>query len=358
MFLYAPPADEICHVRQHVPPDVAGAHAARLAGDYDGAACTLRAVLREQPENADAWVELGYLMSVQGEDDEAAAAFARALAIAPDYDDAKLGLARLAYRAGDAAAARAWLMRVSAARRDDAEVRALARAIRAAEQGAARWRWDALGAYSAVSNDLPDWREASLAVTRRGSVWSAGASVAWLRRFDLEDVYGEIRTARAWSGHGWGLALGGASRAHFRPEAALRVEYHSPEDRALTFDGALTIARYRVGQVDSATLRVGHRLSERLRMHALGVVVRDELRDTRTGYGLGAEWRAYARTRFDLGWVDAPESSEGFTVDVRGVSLGLTHEVRPGLSMRLGVLREMRDAFDRTEFTLGVTRTF
>lgn len=352
-----PPAD-LCVVQDQAPQTLAAARAARLGGDVDGARCILAGVVAEQPHNADAWVELGYVLSHAGEGEEAHAAFTRALAISPDYDDAKLGLARLAYWSGDVPAARAWVGRVSAERRDDAEVGALLRALNAADPARPRWRWDAFASYSALSNDLPRWREASLSFARRSGPLSLGLSAERLERFGMDDAFGEVRVSRQFNHGSWGMAVGGATEALFRPEAALRVEYAAPEDGVTTLDGALTIARYRVGQVDRLSLRAGRRLGDALRVSALGIVVRDETDQVRGGFGVGAAWQVNGPTRFDFAWVDAPESSEGVTLDVRAASLGVSRELREGFSIRLGVLHEERDAFDRTELTFGVSRSF
>ena len=95
-----------------------------------------------------------------------------------------------------------------------------------------------------------------------------------------------------------------------------------------------------------------------MRISAHGVVVRDETGHVRTGYGLGATLRAGERSTLSLGWADAPESSEGVTVDVRAISLGLSTAVSPDLRLRADLLREDRRAFDRTEVSLGLSRSF
>lgn len=53
------------------------------------------------------------------------------------------------------------------------------------------------------------------------------------------------------------------------------------------------------------------------------------------------------------GFSDAPESSDGATVDVRSVSLGAEVDVTERITLRLNGLKEDRTAYDRDEVNLG-----
>lgn len=353
----APPA-QVCLV-EHEAVSIEAARAARLRGDYERADRLLVCILSATPESADAWVELGFVSSATGREEEARLAFARALEAAPDYDDAKFGLALLAYRSGDLAGARGWLQRMSAERAEDPDVRSLARAV--ATTGSPRtavWRWDAFAAYSSLSNDLAPWREASIAVSRRNGRSAVGLMLERVQRFGLADTYGELRLNRQFSAGTWGVALGGAAGAHFRPEALVRFEYATREDRDTMFDAALTVARYRVGDVDRVSMHVRRQVAAPLQVGVTGILVRDETGGLRGGYGLGAVWNVRGGLVADASWTDAPESSEGVTIDVRSTSVGLAADIRPNLRVRFGVTREERDAFDRSEFALSISRTF
>jgi YaiO family outer membrane protein len=352
-----PPA-QVCPASPDAPASAEAARAARLSGDYDGAYCALERTLAREPRSADAWVELGFLNAVSGQTDAARDAFLRALEIAPDYDDAKLGLAQLAYRSGDLPAARMWIGRISPERTDDPELRALRRAAGAAGATRTTWRWDAFAAYSSLSNGGAPWREASLAASRRSGRSSVGLGVERVQRFGLHDTYGEVRFNRQFAHGAWGVALGGAGDPNFKPEAAIRFEYATPEFRDTTFETALTMARYPVGRVDTLSLRARRQVAAPLQLNAMGVLVRDETDQLRTGYGLGAAWRAHGRLFVDASWVDAPESSEGITIDVRATTLGVSAEFANAFRVRVGVAREGRSAFDRTELAVSLSRTF
>ncbi len=310
-----------------------------------------------QPRNADAWVNLGLTRSATGDVAGARAAFLRTLEIAPSYDDAKVGLARLAYRAGDGREAQVWLDRVGAAHARDPDVVALRSALSQVGHDV-NWRLDAGAAYSDLSRSLPAWREGSASIARRQGRDTFGAGLEWARRFDLSDVYGEARYSRGGPHGYWGLSLGAATEHIFKPKASLRLEGATAEDQDWGLNGAVTFARYDAGPVRKADLRVSRKVSEDARISAQGVVVKDETGQVRAGYGLGAKLRVSNKSDLSLGWSDAPESSEGFTVDVRTVSVGLSAEVAPGLQIRTGVARENRKAFDRTEVSLGLARWF
>lgn len=342
--------------QQAVQTVLEGARLARLAGDQATARCAIERVVSAEPQNADAWVQLGFVHSASGDEARARAAFLRALDISPDYDDAKFGLAQLAYRSGDVEGARVWLHRMDLTRRGDPDVDALRRSLSASQAGL--WGWDAVAAYSSLSQGLAPWREASWSVSRREATGSLGASLEYAQRFDLSDVFGEVRFARIIQGATWGVALGGASQAHFRPEAAARLEFATREDHDWAFNGAMTLARYGVGQIDQLSLRAFHNLDGSLRVHTLGVVVHDEVGEIRTGYGLGAAQRLNGNIELSFAWSDAPESSAGATIDVRSVALGVAADIMPNLRVRVGVLREERGAFNRSELSFAMTRTF
>jgi YaiO family outer membrane protein len=337
---------------------LASANAARLTGDIAAAECMLEALLSVEPQNADAWVQLGLVRAASGDTAGSREAFQHALEIAPDYDDAKFGLAQLAYRSGDLAGARAWLQLIAPVRRHDPEIAAFAESLAASPVGRGVWRVDGFAAYSSLSDGLAPWREASLAVTRREGRDSVGIAVERATRFDSSDLYGELRAARAISGATWAIALGGASHPQFRPEALARVEFETREDAKWSFGGALTIARYGVGEINRLGLRATHMLRDDVRASVQAVVVRDEADALRTGYGIAAAWRVHERVELSAIWSDAPESSEGATVDVRSLGFGIAFDIASDLRVRVGGSREERDAFDRSELSIAVTRVF
>jgi YaiO family outer membrane protein len=335
------------------------AAAARMAGDYATARRAAMAAACDNPQNADAWLELGLTDSAAGETARARETFLFVLEIAPEYDDARLGLARLDYRSGDTHGAGLWLDRISAERAHDPEVVELRRLLAPqAQRSRGEWRLDAFFAYSSLSNDLPPWREAAMSLTHRDGARSYGAALEHAERFDRSDLYGEVRFHQGERDFIWGVVLGGAADPNFKPETSVRVEASTLEEQTTTFGGSLTLARYAVGQVNKVDLRAGQQVTKALRVSAQGVILSDEADAIRTGYGVGASWRITDRLSLSLSWADAPETSEGVTVDVRSIALGLSAEISPGLNVRIGALREDREAYDRNELSLAIARAF
>lgn len=329
----------------------------RLAGDYDGARAALSCVLTAEPENADAWLELALVELATGNAPRARSAFLHVLEIAPDYDDAKYGLARLAHQSGDLEGARTWLASVARVREDDPDAEALRAALGPRAFSAVGWRWDAAIAYSWLSAGLAPWREGSISASRRTGKGGVGAGVEYNDRFNTSDVYGEVRFARRLQTGTLELAVGGAPDAEFRPQAQVRAEFTTAEIDDWVLDGSVTLARYNVGEVDRLGVGAERGLGD-WRAQARGIVVRDEIGDFRSGYGAGAAWRRGDGPEFTLAWTAAPEGSEGVTVDVESTALTVAFNLSQNARLRAALVREERNAFDRTELSFAFTRTF
>ncbi len=111
--------------------------AARLGGDQVQAVRLLRQVVKAQPSNADAQLQLGLALLASGRLDSASAAFRRTLQLAPRYDDARVGLARVAQRRGRFADALAELQRIRAPDADAEQLRAIMSLALRYEEGVA-----------------------------------------------------------------------------------------------------------------------------------------------------------------------------------------------------------------------------
>lgn len=136
---------------------------ARYAGELNTAVSIFSSLTDENPQNSDAWVQLGLTQLALQNNSEAEIALKRAIAISPDYSDAYLGLAQLEWYRGNSEAAKTYLN--SAGETED--VRALRRQMAEAPalQTTKSWRADAAIGYNRLSNDLPAWREAQFALT-------------------------------------------------------------------------------------------------------------------------------------------------------------------------------------------------
>ncbi len=293
----------------------------RLAGRTDAAIEGSRRVLTARPEDVDARLNLALALMAAGRLDDAATELDIILAQTPDYADARMARDRL-----------------TLLRRDRAD-----------------WRLDISTAYSDLSQGLDPWREATVTLSRRTADGTVSGTIEHVERFDRTDTYVEVRLDRA-VGRGtvYG-ALGGTPDADFRPEIALRAGGQMPvgiRGLATTLDAGL--ARYAVGTV--TTLQPGFEYTSSGGTMILGgrwINVWDERDTYRSGYSLRAVLAIQPSLRLRAGFADAPESSDGTTVDVRSTSLGMEVDVTERLTLRLNGLKEERTAYDRDEITLG-----
>ena len=339
-------------VVQTAPQDLYQAAVAdRLAGRPEAAVPKLQQVLAAQPEDVDARLNLGLALLALNRLDEAEAAFQAVIARTPGYTDAWIGLARIEQRRGDVVEARRLADEALLRSPGHEEARALQRALAPEPE----WRMDAGVSYSTLSRDLPSWTEARMSASRRlDDRWVVGGGIEATRRFDNTDVYFEARLERRHEGGFTYAAVGGAPDADYRPEVAAAAggQWRIAPMLSSTVDASA--ARYRSGVVTG--LHPGAILDladERLLLSARWINVWDERDEYRSGYSASARWQATDRLALSLGHADAPETSDGVTVDVVTWSLGAEIALDDRLTLRIGGLTEDRDAYDRKEASLG-----
>lgn len=360
VLLFAVTAEPTAALAQAPGADALYAEAVRdrQAGRNDEAIGKLNMVLAQRPDDVDARLNLGLALLAQNRLDEADAAFIAVLGRAPDYADAHVGRARVAQRRGDLIAARASAAQARALRPDDADVRTLEGSLAGggATAESAGWRLDAGVSWSDLSEGLPSWRGGSIALSRRlDDRSSLGLSAEYSERFGVSDTFLEARYDRRFGRWGAYLAVGGAPDADHRPELSVRAGGDLPLGDggfALTLDGG--VARYPTGTVSTLQPGVEQALfGDRLILGARWINTLDETDEYRSGYSLRGTWEATPGLRLRAGWADAPESSEGVTVDVRALSLGFDADVTERLTVRVTGVHEERDAYDRDEVAVG-----
>jgi YaiO family outer membrane protein len=324
----------------------------RRAGRNDVALAKLDAALRIRPDDADARLNRGLSLLALDRLDEAEADFEAVLDIAPGYVDARLGLARVARRRGDLDRARMEVEKASIAAPERADVAALARALRRPPD----WRVDLDVSRSRLGAGLPSWTEVRGAASRTlDERWAIGATVEWTERFGEEDVFVEGRLDRRYTWGGAYASLGGTVQADYRPEAALRAGAEVRLSAPISGTLDASAARFASGDVTSLQPGLAADLARgRVRLAARWISVWDETDQRRTGYAASARWSPTDRLGLRLDYADAPETSEGVTVDVRAVSAGAEIGLTDQVSLRLGALHEDRGTYDRQAITLGV----
>ncbi len=213
---------------------------------------------------------------------------------------------------------------------------------------------------SELSGGLPDWSEARLAVSRSlGERWTGALAVEATERFDNRDTYVEARLDRRLERGGVYVALGGAPDADYRPQRVLAAggQMRLTDRVSATLDASA--ARYSTGDV--ATIQPGaivEILPGRLQLAGRWIAVRDETGAHRHGYAVQSRWQASDRLGLRLGYADAPESAEGFTVEVTSWSVGADLGLTDRLTLRLGAVTEDRGAYDRREASVGLGLRF
>lgn len=345
------PAEVVQQVPALIESRYAAGVEARRAGRHDEALRLFGDVLAEQPGNVDARLNLGLSLLAQGQIDEADEAFTAVLAAAPGYADAEIGRARVAQRQGDRAAA---LESARRARRLEPNRPDIQRLVRELEP--TPWRMDLDLSRSTLSAGLSDWTEQRLAVSRRlTDDWGASLAIERTERFDDIDVYTEARLDRRGRRGSAYVAIGGALDADYRPELAVRAGAVAGVGRGVSATLDAAAARYGVGTVLSVQPGVAASLlADRLNLWTRWINVRDETGTHRQGYALGGAFQVNDRVRLRTAYADAPESSEGVTVDVRSRSGGIDVGLTDRATVRVTVTSERRGAFDREEIAVGL----
>lgn len=329
----------------------ARAVADRLDGRFEAALAGFQEILGAEPRNLDARLNLGLTLLALGRLDDADKAFETVLATAPDYVDARLGLVQVAQRRGDTAAARRHLAqaRIQAPDRDDIPALSTVSAT-------PLWRLDFDVSRSRLSGDLPDWSSERLAGTRRlGDHTTAGLSVERTTRFGTEDVYLEAQIDQRFGWASGYLAIGGTPRADYRPEQSLRLGGRMPLTARVEATIDTGLAHYATGTVWNVQPGLTATLaSDRLVLAARWIQVWDEQHVSRSGYAARASVFLTDRSRLSLTYADAPETSEGVTVDVRSTGVGLDFDLTANVAARLSLVQEDRGSYDRNEFAFGI----
>lgn len=300
---------------------------ARMSGDPAQAIAMLEPLVRDQPANADAWLQLGYGYLALGRLDEAERAFGQVLAIAPSYRDASDGLDLIARRR---------------------------------ESSAPRYRLDADGAYSLVGRSQPDWRGAAVQLrAEAGHGLALTGRVEAAQRFGLSDVYVEGR-ADARSGRASGfVAIGGTPDADFRPEvqAGAGGSVTAVTGKNPTVASVETRwARFPAGDVWTLAPAIEqYLLGGRAWITARSINVFDSGRHS-SGWLARADVQASTALRLFGGAADAPDLSEGRVIDTLSLFGGAAVDLDDRRSVRMSIARDRPDGgATRTQFALGLS---
>lgn len=324
----------------------------RRAGRNAQAVERLGQVLLARPDDTDARLQRGLALLAIGRLDDAEADFHTVLDVAPDYADARLGLAQVARRRGDLVTARLETERAAALAPGRPDIEALRLALRDAPS----MRIDLDVSRSRLGAGLADWSEGRLGVARSLTPTATlSAALEWTDRFGNQDVFVEARLDRRFTWGAGHIAFGGAPDADYRPEAMVRTGVDMSLTPGLSGTIEASAARFASGTVTSLTPGLSAEiLDARVRVAARWINVWDEFDQHRSGYAVSAVWAATDRMRLRLNHADAPETSEGVTVDVQTIALSGEFDLNQAVSLRIGALYEDRGAYDRKALTFGI----
>lgn len=347
-------------IAQDVPAEIAADPSAlyqaavrdRQAGRHQEAVAHLDLALAIRPDDVDARLQRGLSLLSLGRLDEAEADLTAVLTAAPDYADARVGLARVAQARGDIDRARMEADRAAQGSPERDDIQAFARSLR----GPPRWRVDLDLSRSQLGAGLEDWREARLGLVRRmDPAWTAGASAEWSERFGDADVYLEGRVDRRLGAGSIYVAAGGAPDADYRPEFAVRAGGERPLSSVLSASLDASASRFAVGTVTS--LEPGLAVDfdvQGMRLAGRWINVWDESGQRRSGYAFSVQWAATDGLRLRLDGADAPETSEGVTVDVQTFSVSAEWSLTQQFAVRATALHEDRGAYERDAIGVGL----
>lgn len=329
---------------------------ARREGRFEDAVVALEAASRVRPDDADILLELGLAYYASDQLAQAERALDQAQALAPNYHDVTLARSRVALARGRPRQARD--LAAPLAEAGDAEAAAIVRDASAARTAGLE-RLDIWTTHSSLDG-LDDWSSLGVGVGGRiAPGWSGWGSVEQTRRFGQDDVYGEVGVEhRVSDGSAW-VSLGGAPDADHRAEFSLATGGRIPlGDYGLAAVADVRFSRYPVGEIVIVRPGLTWEKADWM-MEARWIHLNDETGADRDGWMMRGEVALGDSTRLDAALSDAPETSDGFTVDIRAYGVGVRQALTDTLSVRLGYVHEDRGLFpNRDEFNLSLTRRF
>lgn len=302
---------------------------ARLAGDAERAVFLLEPIVRENPSNVDARVQLGYAYLAIGQLEQAKLQFDAVLALAPHYKDASNGLALVAQREAENSAGRLWL------RLDFA----------ASDLTRGRSSWSELG----MIGSLPVNSRDTLAI-----------SAVRYERFDLVDTEASaIYTARPTQDLWLRAGASVTPSSNFRPSIGLSagVDWRlEPSANATILSADLSWRSFELQEVWVLTpsltqYLVEGRISLTGRVDALHV----EGEEVRYGALLRADLYPRPDARAFVGAASGPDTDFGAVASRKSIFGGLEIPISRGFHLAGSVSQEWRDGMaDRTECRIGL----
>ena len=312
-------------------------------------------ILTVRPADVDSRLNLGLCLYALGRLDEARSEFQRVIAEAPDYLDAYIALARNQAAQDDRDGALLALEQAETLQPGNTEIAEMTSAMASPRPRGMRanLRFSASG----LTKDLPGWTEISPSFAWPvQSGLNLEVSALYAERFERTNTYLEGRLSRKFSWGSGHIAIGGSGNASFLPENSLGLgAVFSVPRHSLSWSVDARSAQYGSGNV--RTLQPGIEkawLDGRFALSGKWINVWDEQDRHRAGYTVQTRTIVAPGLTFRGGYADAPETSEGFTIDVKAVNSGLEWELTKQTVLRVDGVLEERSAYNRSELSLGL----
>jgi YaiO family outer membrane protein len=220
------------------------------------------------------------------------------------------------------------------------------------DEPAAQTRIDVAASQSNLSDGLEPWRDVSAALSLRRDDYTWGVFIEDSERFGLSDLYAEAQLERRQAWGAVSVALGGAPDADFRPEAALKASVTFDPTSTTSWEINVDAARYANGDVYTAQAGFEKRFAYRYASLAARVIATGN-EEISVGYALRGEIDVCPRVRGRIGYVMAPEFSEGVVLDVEGWSVAALVEANDTVVLRLDYAHEDRGVYERDVLSVG-----
>lgn len=305
-------------------------------GQYAKARRELSSLMTEHPGNPDLHLVLGNLEYYQGNLDEAQTQYEITLRRAPNYTDAKNGLANV--------------QKARESKTDDSRKN--------------HWRIDGGigGSYFNDDDDeLSEWNDQFLRVEYSPENFSYHGSIQRYDRFGTSDI--ELRAGIADAVRGgwdWGLEVGGAPDAEFRPDLSLGGRL----GRTINLENGLVLYPsvnfrhddYSTGNIQTLQPDLTVYLAKGTILTGRLIATFQDSEDDQLGWLIEGRKSVTDRFQFRAGYARAPEAVDGLAITTESLFGGLTYAVRDDLDIHFNLNRDDReDVYVRNSANVSFT---
>lgn len=330
--------------------------------DVETARRRLDPIAARAPGNGEVLLLEGRVAFLEEDHERSQAAYRKALTLDPADADAMVGLGDALRAAGDDAGARLFFASAAQLRPGSEEI-----ASRLAMPVPRQWRLDLFSEISALTSDRGTWTDNFAVLSYRASPeLVAGAQTRVATRFGETDAQLEARLdyslSRSFTAYGLlavtpdadflaGYSIGAG--------ATWAIETEAPPVGALLLGldaryDAFTESRIWLAQPWAQL----YLFDDRVWLTGRWVHVEDDQDNVVDGYIARGDVMVTDRLQAFIGYSDAPEISEGEIIDTESVFGGIGLNVTDDVTLRASYGFEMRQAFDRDIYGLGLTVRF